>query len=99
MAMEKQQEGGYYCAVHRSKPKVCKNFPSSAAMIKEFPSCSFTFDKSGVRFGECNNCGECCKKPYLYLPEFKKKFMEEPCPYLQRWGLGGDLIESGKDED
>jgi len=72
----------YYCG-RKPKPKVCRDFPSNAAMIKEFPSCSYRFDEDGKRHGKCNGCGECCQRPYLYLPEFDKKFCEEPCPYLK----------------
>ena len=70
------------CTIYDNRPEVCKQFPSNANMIKDFPSCSYYFDGDGNRHGECNGCGECCMRPYLYLPEFNKKFCEKPCPYL-----------------
>lgn len=70
------------CKIYDERPDVCKNFPSGLGEIREFPSCTFWFDEKGKRKGECSGCGECCQRPYLYLPEFDKKFTEEPCPYL-----------------
>jgi hypothetical protein len=71
-----------YKCTRPEKPEVCKNFPHSPSEVKEFPSCTYYWE-DGVRKGECSMCGECCKRPYLYLPEFDKKFTEEPCPYLE----------------
>jgi len=70
------------CKIYENRPKVCKNFPTGPGEIREFPSCTFWFDEKGVRHGECSGCGECCLRPYIYLPEFGRKFMEEQCPYL-----------------
>jgi len=72
----------YRCAREDNKPEVCQRFPQTAGEIKEFPSCTYYFE-DGRRNGYCSWCGECCKRPYLYLPEFGKKFTEEPCPYLK----------------
>ena len=71
----------YRCS-RGEKPKVCAVFPLTAGEIRDFPSCTFYWEE-GVRKGECSMCGECCMRPYLYLPEFAKKFTEECCPYLE----------------
>ena len=78
----------YKCTRPEGKLQIGINFPSNAYEIKDFPLCSYKFDENGVRSGECNQCGECCMKPYVYLPEFGKKFRDERCPYLKE--IDGD---------
>lgn len=72
----------YRCA-RPEKPRSCFDFPRKAGEIREFPSCSFYFEE-GVRKGECSECGECCMRPYIHLPEFGRKFTEELCPWLEQ---------------
>jgi Fe-S-cluster containining protein len=66
------------CAIYDRRPRVCREFPSNAAMIKEFPSCSYWFNEEGKRHGECNGCGECC----VNMQFNHKKY--SICPYLNK---------------
>lgn len=64
------------------KPDSCSNFPINQANVDENPGCSYHFE-NGIRKGHCNQCGECCRTPYILLPEFGRKFRDESCPYLR----------------
>jgi Fe-S-cluster containining protein len=72
------------CRIYKRKPDVCRNYPSVPHELRESPSCTYWFKDDKLQ-GECSRCGECCKRPYLYLPKFNKKFTEEPCPYLVKY--------------
>lgn len=70
------------CSRYTDRPGACVLFPRQKHEIEEFTECGFWFTPSGIRKGSCNGCGACCIKAYLYLPEYGRKFRDEPCPYF-----------------
>ena len=48
------------CQIHKNRPPICSQFPTTAFEIKDFDECTYYF-KDGKRFGFCCKCGQCCK--------------------------------------
>jgi len=71
------------CTIHDTiKPDVCKNWPSTPSDLKSYPDCTLYFEDRILK-GECNQCGECCKNPWIYPPGYDRKYKDERCPYLR----------------
>ena len=95
----------YRCVIYKSRPEICREFPSTSGETLSYPSCSYSFDNKGIREGKCSRCGECCLKLYKDVLNLGRKFNGEPCPYLvgiarpanmissiNRINLGGDCL-------
>ena len=48
------------CLRQKEKPKICVDFPKTAAHIKHFDKCTYVFDEDGNRSGYCCDCEQCC---------------------------------------
>ena len=71
------------CSRPDGKPDICANWPLTAGTLEPYADvCGFRFDSGGVRHGECNRCGECCKAVWIKFPEFSEKLRGARCPYL-----------------
>lgn len=70
------------CSIHDTiKPDICKNYPTNPGELEAHPNCGYYFENDILK-GKCNQCGMCCKTPYIYPPGYTRKYKDESCPYL-----------------